>query len=153
MALRGSCLCGGVRYEVTGGLSGALNCHCSMCRKAHGAAFRSRARVASTDFRWVEGEGLVTWFESSPGNHRGFCRVCGTPLLSRFDFDHSVFGLPLGPLDDDPDVKPAQHVFVANKAPWFDITDDLPRSDGFPQPGGLVANLQADDDGQPEPSS
>ena len=82
--LRGSCLCGGVRYEITGPLSSALNCHCSMCRKAHGAAFRSRARVRATDFRWVQGEELVTYYESSPGNHRGFCRACGSPLLSRF---------------------------------------------------------------------
>jgi len=141
--LRGSCLCGGVRYEVTGELTGALNCHCSMCRKAHGAAFRSRARVAAGDFRWVQGEELVTYYESSPGNHRGFCRVCGTALLSRFDFDEASYGLPLGPLDDDPGVKPEKHVFVASKAPWFDITDDLPRFEGFPKPGGLVANLRA----------
>jgi len=64
--LHGSCLCGGVRYEITGPLSGALNCHCSMCRKAHGAAFRSRARINATDFRWVQGEELVTYYESSP---------------------------------------------------------------------------------------
>jgi hypothetical protein len=100
--LRGSCLCGGVRYGITGPLSGALNCHCSMCRKAHGAAFRSRARIKATDFRWVQGEELVTYYESSPGNHRGFCRVCGSPLLSRFDADPSSYGLPLGALDDDP---------------------------------------------------
>lgn len=130
--MRGSCLCGGVRYEISGPLSGALNCHCSMCRKAHGAAFRSRAGVAPADFRWVSGEGQVTWYESSPGNHRGFCRVCGTPLLSRFDAHPEVYGLPLGALDDDPGVKPALHVFVADKAPWFEITDRLPQ-----YPGGL----------------
>ena len=69
--LRGSCLCGGVRYEVTGPLRGALNCHCSMCRKAHGAAFRSRAGVKVEDLRWVQGEDLLTWYETSPGTHRG----------------------------------------------------------------------------------
>jgi len=130
--LRGSCLCRRVRYEIDGTLSGALNCHCSMCRKAHGAAFRSRARVRAGDFRWVQGEDLVTWYESSPGNHRGFCRVCGSPLLSRFDFDASAHGLPLGALDDDPGVKPGLHVFVADKAPWFDIADDLPQLAALP---------------------
>lgn len=75
-ALRGSCLCGGVRYEISGPLRGVLNCHCSMCRKAHGAAFRTRASVQAADFRWVLGEDLVTYYESSPGNHRGFCRSC-----------------------------------------------------------------------------
>ena len=128
--LRGSCLCGGVRYEITGPLTGALNCHCSMCRKAHGAAFRSRARVRAADFRWIQSEDLVSYYESSPGNHRGFCRVCGSPLLSRFVRDASSYGLPLGALDDDPGVKPKLHVFVAYKAPWFEITDDLPQ---FPE--------------------
>ena len=130
--LRGSCLCGGVRYEISGPLRGVLNCHCSMCRKAHGAAFRTRASVKAADFRWVLGEDLVTYYESSPGNHRGFCRVCGSPLLSRFDFDSGVYGLPLGALDDDPGKKPMLHVFVASKAPWHDITDELPQYPGLP---------------------
>jgi hypothetical protein len=131
--LAGSCLCGGVRYEITGPLKRALNCHCSMCRKAHGAAFRSRAGVKSADFRWVQGEELVTWYESSPGNHRGFCSVCGAKLLSRFDFDPSVYGLPLGTLDGDPGVKPGLHVFVAYKAPWFEISDNLPQHPELPK--------------------
>ena len=131
--LHGSCLCGGVKYEISGELSGALNCHCSMCRKAHGAAFRSRARVQASDFKWVQGEQLVTYFESSPGNRRGFCRVCGSPLLSRFDQYPSEFGLPLGALDDDPKVKPRRHVFVGSKAPWHDITDDLPQFQELPK--------------------
>ena len=130
--LRGSCLCGGVRYEINGPLHGALNCHCSMCRKAHGAAFRTRASVKATDFRWVQGEELVTYYESSAGNHRGFCSVCGSPLLSRFDFDPTVYGLPFGALDDDPGTKPKFHVFVAHKAPWHDITDDLPQYPELP---------------------
>ena len=125
--LRGSCLCGGVRYEISGPLSYPLNCHCSMCRKAHGAAFRSRARVKADDFRWTQGAELLTYYESSPGNHRGFCRACGSPLLSRFDNDPSSYGLPLGALDDDPGIKPGFHVFVASKAPWYDITDELPQ--------------------------
>ena len=130
--LHGSCLCGEVRYEISSTLSRALICHCSMCRKAQGAAFRSRARVRAADFRWVAGEALVTYYESSPGNHRGFCRVCGSPLLSRFDHDPSNHGLPLGALDDDPGVKPAFHVYVADKASWFDITDDLPQFPALP---------------------
>jgi hypothetical protein len=130
--LRGSCLCGGVRYEVTGPLAGALNCHCSMCRKAHGAAFRSRAGVRAEHFRWTRGEDLLTWYETSPGTHRGFCRVCGAKLLSRFDFEPKWFGLPLGALDDDPGVKPAMHVFVAYKAPWYEISDGLPQHPEWP---------------------
>ena len=125
--IRGSCLCGGVKYRIAGLLTQALNCHCTMCRKLQGAAFRSRATVKAADFAWVQGESLVTFYESSPGNHRGFCRVCGSPILSKFDFDPSHYGLPLGALDDDPGIRPTLHVHVASKAPWYTITDDLPQ--------------------------
>ncbi len=125
--IRGSCLCGRIRYEISGELYDGLNCHCSMCRKAQGAAFRSRARVRSVDFRLLSGDQLLTFFASSPGNHRGFCGVCGSPILSKFDADPSVLSLPLGTLDDDPGIRPQMHVFVASKAPWFTIADDLPQ--------------------------
>jgi len=61
--LFGSCLCGGVRYQINGALTGALNCHCTMCRKAHGAAFRSRARVEASDFEFIAGEDMVKFYE------------------------------------------------------------------------------------------
>ncbi|MFY3436296.1 GFA family protein [Achromobacter sp. SLBN-14] len=128
--IKGSCLCGRVAYEINGTLTDALNCHCVMCRKTHGAAFRSRATVQSKDFAWTQGEDHVTWYASSPGNYRGFCEACGTPLLSRFDQTPDVYGLPLGPLDDDPGVKPEAHYHVASKAPWYDITDALPQHPG-----------------------
>jgi hypothetical protein len=130
--LRGSCLCGGVKYVVKGRLSGAMNCHCSMCRKAQGSAFRSRAAVKSAGFVFVQGEELITFFESSPGNYRGFCRVCGSPILSKFDHYPDYYGLPLGALDDDPGTQPKLHVHVASKASWFTITDNLPQLPGGP---------------------
>jgi hypothetical protein len=128
--IQGSCQCRGIRFEIRGPLTGALNCHCSMCRKLQGSAFRSRAGVRASDFHFISGEDLVTFYESSPGTRRGFCRVCGSPIASWFDFDPLHLGLPLGGLDDDPGVRPAMHVFVADKAPWFTITDDLPQ---FPE--------------------
>lgn len=80
--IRGSCLCNGVRYEIDGAIGPALNCHCSMCRKATGAAFRSRVAVPSKRFRWTSGEDLLTRYESSPGTIRTFCRICGATLVS-----------------------------------------------------------------------
>lgn len=137
LMIRGSCLCGGVTYQVNGPLSLPLYCHCRMCRKAHGTAFRSRAGVKMTDFHWMTGEALITWYESSPGTERGFCSRCGSPLLSRFSFDSDFYGLPLGALDDDPGIRPGLHVYVRDKAPWFEITDDLPQHDqGFDQNAG-----------------
>lgn len=131
--LTGSCLCSAVAYEVVGPLSQALNCHCSMCRKAQGSAFRTRARVRASDFRFTKGAELVTYYESSPGNHRGFCRVCGSPVHSKFDDKPDVLGLPLGLLDQDPGIKPTFHVFVGSKAPWHEITDDLPQFHELPK--------------------
>jgi hypothetical protein len=145
--VRGSCLCGGIRYEISGKLYDARNCHCSMCRKAQGAAFRSRATVRSADFHLLSGGDLLTFFQSSPGNHRGFCRVCGSPIVSKFDAHPSILGLPLGPLDDDPGVRPQMHVHVASKAPWFAITDDLPQ---FPE-GPPSSSRPADRD-EPVPA-
>jgi len=130
--LTGSCLCAGVRYEIEGTLTEVRNCHCSICRKAHGAAFRSRASVRAKDFRWTSGEQSITWYESSPGTHRGFCSRCGSPLLSRFDDRPEVYGLPLGCLDLDPGVRPAMHIFVGSKAPWYEIGDSLPQFEEFP---------------------
>jgi len=98
-----------------------------MCRKAHGAAFRTRAAVKRADFKWLVGEHLLTRYESSPGEYRTFCSVCGSNIVTEFDENPEWLGFPLGTLDDDPGVKPQCHVFVGSKAPWHDITDDLPQ--------------------------
>ena len=143
--IRGSCLCGGVKFEIDGVLQRPLNCHCSRCRKQHGAAFRSRVRVRVADFKWIQGEDLVSYYESSPGFRRGFCRVCGSPVVNRPGPTYkpalanpaiaSELGIPLGILDDDLPVRPECHGFVASKAPWFEITDDLPQYPDYPPAG------------------
>lgn len=130
--LTGSCLCGQVAFEFSGPLTNPLNCHCTMCRKAHGAAFRSRATIAANGFYWSKGAELVSRYESSPGEYRTFCSTCGSNLVTEFEGDKEVLGLPLGVLDDDPGVRPKCHVFVGSKAPWHEIKDDLPQWDSFP---------------------
>lgn len=130
--IRGSCLCGGVKFVVTGALLWPLNCHCSMCRKAHAAAFRTRAGVARDDFHLLAGEDLVRRYESSPGNWRCFCVTCGSRLHSEFADPQEPLGVPLGLLDDDPGVAPTMHIHVASKAPWHDIADGLPQHAEMP---------------------
>lgn len=127
MIHKGRCLCGRVAYEIHGELTDVLNCHCSMCRKLHASAFRTRAKVATSAWKTVQGEGFIKFYESSPGEHKGFCSECGSSLFTRFDQQPEVLGFPLGTLDTDPGVKPARHVFVGSKAPWYDIADDLPQ--------------------------
>jgi hypothetical protein len=80
MGIKGSCLCGGIEYEVSGEVGKVVNCHFSMCRKATGAAFRTRAAISPGAFRWLVGEDLVSKYQSSPGETRTFCRVCGATL-------------------------------------------------------------------------
>ncbi|MDC0663471.1 GFA family protein [Marinobacter sp. SS21] len=131
VAHQGSCLCGGVRYEINGELTDVLNCHCSMCRKLHASAFRTRARVRAQDWATLQGHALIRFYESSPGEHKSFCSNCGSSLYTRFDRFPDILGFPLGTLDTDPGVKAARHVFVGSKAPWHDIQDDLPQSQEY----------------------
>lgn len=128
----GSCLCGQIKYKIHGPLEQALNCHCSMCRKSHGAAFRTRVACRKADFEYVSGDDLLTRYESSPGEFRTFCSVCGSNLVTEFDASPDWLGFPLGTLDEDPGIKPLKHIFVGSKAPWHDITDDLPQWQAMP---------------------
>ena len=130
MTIRGSCLCGAVRYEVHGVFAGAGHCHCSMCRKAHGAAFASWAFVDPDEFRWVAGREVIARYESSPDRARCFCSRCGSQLASEH---HGRVGeVVLASVDGDPGVAPGEHIFVKSKAPWHPITDSLPRHDEWP---------------------
>lgn len=127
MIQKGSCLCGGVQYEIHGGLRDVLNCHCSMCRKLHASAFRTRATINAADWKNLKGDSLIKFYESSPGEHKGFCSNCGSSLYTKFESKPEIYGFPLGTLDTDPGVRAERHVFVGSKAPWHDITDDLPQ--------------------------
>jgi hypothetical protein len=123
----GSCLCGGVRFEIDGALGQASHCHCSMCRKAHGAAFGTYAICRSDRFHLRSGAELVRRYESSPGIERTFCATCGSTLQWRRKDKPEEFDIALGLMDDDPGVRPSKHIYVGSKAPWFEITDDMPR--------------------------
>lgn len=123
----GSCLCGAVRYEIAGRLGPAVHCHCGQCRKASGASFATNASVPVESFKFVSGGERVGEFESSPGQFRCFCTRCGSPLIKRIAAKPGEVRLRLGTLDTDPGVQVAAHIFVSAKAPWTEITDELPQ--------------------------
>ena len=127
--INGSCLCGRITYEIDGKLGAVTYCHCVTCRKAQGGAFVVGAPARRKYFRLLSGVDAITEYESSPGKRRGFCRVCGSPIWSRRDGDPETLRLRLGALDGDPGRRPVAHIWVGEKAPWFTITDDLPRSE------------------------
>jgi SAM-dependent methyltransferase len=80
--------------------------------------------TAARSFRWVRGRDRITVFELPSGFLHAFCRVCGSPMPGP-DAHGKVVPLPAGCLDDDPETRPFRHAFVASKAPWYEITDDL----------------------------
>ena len=127
MVNRGSCLCRKIKYEIHCELVDVVNCHCSMCRKLHASAFRTRASIQTSGWITLQGEESIKFYESSPGEHKAFCSECGSSLYTKFDNHPEVLGFPLGTLDTDPNVKATRHIFVGSKAPWYEITDDLPQ--------------------------
>ena len=125
---RGSCLCGGVRYELGAPIESFIYCHCQQCRKAQGGAFASNAPVPESQFRLVAGRELLNEYESSLGKKRVFCRRCGSPIFSKHEKKPGVVRLRLGLLDEAvPEAKPAGHFWVSSKADWHEITDNLPQ--------------------------
>jgi len=130
MTHQGGCLCGGIRYEIDGPLTDVGNCHCSMCRRFHGAAFATYAKISAGHFRWLSGQELLTVYETSPGFGWAFCRTCGSSL--GVPTQGRLSEITLGSLDTDPGVRPAEHIFVGSKAPWHEITDTLPQHEAWP---------------------
>lgn len=130
MGIRGSCLCGAVSYEVAGAFQFIGHCHCSMCRKSHGAAFATWGMVSPDQFRWTSGAEFVEGYPSSPGRERCFCRKCGSPLASTHD--GKVTEVAVGTVDGDPGARPREHIFVGSRAPWYEIADALPQHPRWP---------------------
>ncbi|MBW2419785.1 MAG: GFA family protein [Deltaproteobacteria bacterium] len=133
--LHGGCLCSGVRYEIDSSVEDMTNCHCGMCRKAHGAAYATFVTVQGKSFRYTQGEELVETYQSSPELGRAFCRVCGSSLAVIEPKTAEVF-VAAGTLDEDPGIRPESHIFVGSKAPWLDIHDDTPSFDAYPPEEG-----------------
>jgi hypothetical protein len=121
----GSCLCGAVRFDVSGELPGPDACHCRQCRKFSGHYF------VSTDLKkgavTLRGADKVTWYQSSAKARRGFCSVCGSSLF--FEAIHKdLFGIAMGAFDTPTDTRLHIHIFVAEKGDYYDITDGLPQN-------------------------
>lgn len=130
MAIEGGCLCGKVRYEVAGTLFNADHCHCSMCRRQHGAAFATYAEFSPGDFEWTAGEDHVKIYETKGGGGWCFCSECGSSLAGTEN--GRITTITLGTVDGDPGIEPALHIFVGSRARWHQITDDLPQFEERP---------------------
>lgn len=125
----GSCLCGDVRFTVTWPSKWVAHCHCTMCQRAHGAAFVTWFGIENERVRIDDAGGSLDWYVSSPGAERGFCKRCGSSLFFCSERWPGEFHIALANLDGDADRAPMAHVFWETHAEWakIDPEDGLPR--------------------------
>ena len=126
-------MCGAVQYAVPDDFEYALNCHCSQCRRSTGSAFKPLAGIRREKLHISTGSDRIFNFGDEDASHDVHCQMCGSLVLSivrRGQYAH----VPMGTLLDNPNIKPTMHIFVASKADWYEITDDLPQHAEFPDP-------------------
>ena len=130
--IHGHCECGRVRYEVDGDIEDFSHCHCSQCRRLHGAAYATFAGVARERFRYVAGEADIKVYASSEFNDRIFCGECGSSILVDTKREPEFVYLSMSTVEGDPPRPAGYHQFVGSKAPWHEIVDDLEQYAGEP---------------------
>jgi hypothetical protein len=135
--IRGSCLCGGVAYEIDGRVSPIQLCHARRCRKMSASTFRAEAAVKKEALRFVRGEELVTVYAAPilrepPAFKSRFCKVCGTPVPGELEGTGFAVVYPSQFDEGDAELAAFRHIFVSQNAPWLPIADDLPQFDERP---------------------
>jgi len=131
MAIRGSCLCGGVRFEIDAAAGPFEICHCNRCRKVSGSAGMTGLGVRTDQFRLLAGRELIRSYAAPllyepPPYRTYFCSRCGSPVPDQ-DPPGDWFEIPAGLLDDDPGIRPDRHILGELMPAWDRITDGLPQ--------------------------
>ena len=131
--MKGSCLCGEVRYEITPPFKIFQYCHCSRCRKFTGSAHASNLFVPPSQFQWLQGQNHVGRYEHPESKYFAtcFCKICGSSLPWAVQRGANIV-VPTGTLDEDPSIEPQQNIFWTSKAPWYVSPDNLHKYDEFP---------------------
>ena len=127
----GSCLCGGVRFEISEFSTDIYKCHCSRCQKRFGGASSAAALAAENDFLLISGSDLMCRFQSSAGFGSVFCKSCGSILPIHMP-EQNLYWVPVGLLDSDPGIPLTRHIHVNSKAAWEILDHDAERlPEGF----------------------
>lgn len=126
----GSCLCGTVRFAIELPAIVCAHCHCSMCRRAHGAAFVTWVVVMKEQFEVLSGANRLVHYTSSKGATRSFCGVCGSSLFFAGEHFPGQVHIVLANIEGEIDHAPEMHVFFSDRAPWVRLADELPRFGG-----------------------
>ena len=133
MKITGECFCGSITYKINGKLKNATSCHCSRCRKAFNAQASAAAFVEHTDFQWTSGQELLTTYTGKQGYGVQFCSICGSTLCTVYNED--VLQVTLGCLNDEPELEPIKHIFVASKANWEVLPENVIQFNEWPPQG------------------
>ncbi|MBL3590449.1 MAG: GFA family protein [gamma proteobacterium endosymbiont of Lamellibrachia anaximandri] len=128
---KGGCLCGKVRFEITGEIENIIYCHCSQCRKAQGSAFATNGNVDVEKFIFISGEDELTGYQSSPGQTKYFCKHCGSPIISKNESVPNKVRVRLGTVESDIHERPIAHIFITSKANWEELPDNLPHYESY----------------------
>jgi hypothetical protein len=128
----GSCLCADVRFHALLPTRWVAHCHCTFCRRAHGAAFVTWAGFDADQVVVDAGAAAPRWYASSPGAERGFCGRCGSPMFFRSTRWPGELHIARALFTDALDRDPAAHVFYDTHVPWLHVGDELPKK---PSPG------------------
>lgn len=132
MTITGECFCGSIKYEIRSKLKDARSCHCSRCRKVFSAQASAYALVDAGTFSWLQGEGMLTSFETQPGFGLQFCSRCGSTLCGTHE--GRVHGVTLGCVNGDPRVEIGYHIHVGSKAAWERMPEGVTAYEqGLPQ--------------------
>ena len=121
MAREGGCLCGAIRYHITGEPDSVLHCHCTMCQRSGGAAFLTWACFPAGAFAWMRGEPRT--YRSSPGVSRTFCSACGSPLTFARDGGRTI-DVTLTTLDDPDALSPGKNIWTDTRRAWVHGFDE-----------------------------
>jgi hypothetical protein len=130
MAIRGSCLCGGITFEIDRASGPVEYCHCNRCRKVSGSSSLLTVVVATKDYRFLTGRELVKTYAapilySPPAYHSYFCSTCGSQVPPPSP-EGEFFEIAAGLFDDDFGIRPDKHIFVDFMPPWDDLQQQLP---------------------------
>ncbi len=129
----GSCLCGGMAYEVITELKRFFFCHCQQCRKITGSAFASNLLTWPAEVKWLKGEALIKRFDyPNRSFSKVFCIECGSGLPFMNVSGTTLF-IPAGSLDTAPELKPDQQIFWDEHAQWLEAGNQAGKSAGFPE--------------------
>jgi len=121
----GGCLCGAVRFSAELPEKWCAHCHCSMCRRQHGAGYVTWVGFHSKQVHIEDPDSALHWHESSPGARRGFCRNCGSSLFFESKKWADETHIALGCIDEPHSFKPTAHAFYDTHVSWMAIEEGL----------------------------